>query len=98
MEFVKTFLVMEAVSLLPIVLYALRKARSKFNLAVWAVTNSHRLGLGAIACFLVSLVFHFVPEAGDALGLLGFDVSNSSAAVGIAIGSLLVTSVNSKKI
>lgn len=88
---------MEAVSLLPIVLYALRKARTKFNLITWLITNSHRLGLGAVACFLASLVFHFVPEAGDALSLLGFDVSNSTAAVGIAIGGLLVTSVNSKK-
>lgn len=96
-DFFMTFLTMLLVALIPLVLYAIRKCGKEFDFISWILINRTRFILGFVLMMLLSSLLHFVPESTDILTLIGFNVGKSSAAVGFAIGSLLVLAINGNK-
>lgn len=93
MNFLQTFGVMLVVALIPIVLYALTKVQKDFDLISWVIAGKTRLILGAILILLISVLVVFVPEAETVLSAIGFNPDKSSAALGLAVGGLLVAGI-----
>lgn len=97
LTFLQTFAVMYAVSLLPIALYALRKAGRDFDPFGFVILNRGRLVLAAVVVLLLSVVILYVPESAEILRLVGFN-GERSPALGFAVGALLVTSISKSEV
>lgn len=93
MEFLQTLGVMLTVALIPLVLYALTKVKRDFDVITWIIDSRTRLGLGFVLIVLISILVVFVPESEAVLTAIGFNPDKSSAALGLAIGGLLVAGI-----
>lgn len=93
MEFFQTFGIMTAVALIPLVLYALTSAGRDFDLISWILYSKNRLVLMILLILLFSVLITFVPEAEAVLVAVGFNPDKSSAALGLAVGGLVVSGI-----
>lgn len=91
MIFLQTFIVIFVVAAIQLVLYALTKTGRDFDIFSWLLLSRTRLGLGLILILLLSFLIAFVPEANIVLNAVGFDTGASNAALGLAVGGLLVS-------
>jgi len=94
-EFFQTLLVLSTATTLPLVIYALTsKGVAEFDLISFLLISRTRVALTAVAILLLAVVVTFMPDdAAQVLSVIGFDISESTAGVGLALSALLISGI-----
>lgn len=93
MNFFQVWLVMLLVAAIPLILYSISKCGKDFDIISFILATRTRLILGFFLILLLSALVVFVPEAELVLTAIGFNADRSSAALGLAIGGLLISGI-----
>ena len=94
---VLTLVQMFAVAIIPLAIYAIRSAREDFTVRMFVLTNRKRLGYGFFLINAAAIILNIFPDARAVIGAVGFGAGNTDAALGLAIGGLLVASISGDK-
>lgn len=81
-------------SLVPLLIYGVRKAGRDFRPSEFVITSQTRLVLTLGLVALVSIILVAVPETRAVIATVGLAAGASDAALGIAIGGLCVAAIS----
>ena len=94
LTFLWTFFTMFATAVIPLMIYAVRKAGRDFRPAEFVILSQTRLVITLGLVVLVSLVLSAVPETRAVIASVGLAAGASDAAIGLAIGGLCVAAIS----